>query len=201
MIKTIKFSTNLVYVILQNFLARAICSTIFTRLNTFSYYTTSINMYKYFHTDFNPCCTSLLLVLEVLDGSQTFEPSVDHDGQPSAQGLTFLHAAENWSHTWSDHLLPGAIHKLPSLTYGRSESRSCRLEQRWWWRPTESVWSPDPFRWWARLEEGWEGCPPLPPPCSAYDDCHRYMGKGSFIRTTTVARHTNDQPFNTYNKT
>lgn len=34
-----------------------------------------------------------LLVLEVLDGSQTLEWSVDHDGQTGAESFTFLHTA------------------------------------------------------------------------------------------------------------
>jgi hypothetical protein len=35
-----------------------------------------------------------LLVFEVLYGPQTFEGAVDHDGQPSAQSFTLLHAGE-----------------------------------------------------------------------------------------------------------
>lgn len=37
---------------------------------------------------------NLLLVFEMLDGSQTLEGPIDHDGQSSAQGLTLLHAGE-----------------------------------------------------------------------------------------------------------
>ena len=34
---------------------------------------------------------NLLLVFEMLDGSQTLEGPIDHDGQSSAEGLTLLH--------------------------------------------------------------------------------------------------------------
>ena len=46
----------------------------------------------------SPTMKSLLLVLEMLNSSQTLKFSIDHDSQPSAQGLTLLHAAEYWSH-------------------------------------------------------------------------------------------------------
>lgn len=39
-----------------------------------------------------------LLVFEMLDGTQTLEGPIDHDGQSSAEGLTLLHTGGTTIH-------------------------------------------------------------------------------------------------------
>ena len=41
---------------------------------------------------------NLLLVFEMLDGTQTLESPIDHDGQSSAEGLALLHTGEKKHH-------------------------------------------------------------------------------------------------------
>lgn len=50
-------------------------------------------IFKFYPNGVQACenTENLLLVFEMLDGTQTLEGPIDHDGQSSAEGLTLLH--------------------------------------------------------------------------------------------------------------